>query len=67
MHSGRVGGATKLAAERVPESVIKKGSRSSLDAFMVYVRATMEDPVYVPEVLWDEARERERQPVQLTR
>ena len=53
LHSGRIGGATKLAAERVREAVIKKEGRWSSDAFMVYVRANMEDPVCVSEVLGD--------------
>jgi len=67
LHSGRIGGATRLAANRVPEAVIKKEGRWSSDAFMVYVRANMEDPVWVSEVLGDGAGEYERQPGQGTR
>ena len=50
LHSGRIGGATRLAARRLPEAVIKKGGRWSPDSFMVHVRANMEDPVGVSEV-----------------
>lgn len=67
LHSGRIGGATRLAAKRVPEAVIKKEGRWSSDAFMVYVRANMEDPVWVSEVLGGGAGEYERQPGQGTR
>ena len=67
LHSGRIGGATRLAARRVPEAVIKKEGRWSSDAFMVYVRANMEDPVWVSEVLEHGAGEFERQPGQGTR
>ena len=51
----------------MPEAVIKKEGRLSSDAFMVYVRANMEDPVWVSEVLGDGAREYDRQPGQGTR
>ena len=67
LHLGRVGGATRLAARGVPESVIKKEGKWSSDSFMVYVRANMEDPVWVSEVLEHGAREFERQPGQWTR
>ena len=64
LHSGRIGGATRLAARGVPEAVKKKEGRWSSDSFMVYVRANMEDPVWVSEVLEHGAREFERQPAQ---
>ena len=37
-HSKRIAGATRLAAKRVPEVVIKDEGRRSSDAFMVYKR-----------------------------
>ena len=67
LHSGRTGGATRLAARGVPEAVIKKEGRGSSDSFMVSVRANMEDPVRVSEVLEHGAWEFERQPGQGTR
>ena len=67
LHSGRIGGATRLAARGVPEAVIKKEGRWSSDSFMVYVRVNTEDPVWVSEVLEHGAREFERQPGQGTR
>ena len=67
LHSGRIGGATRLAARGVPEAVIKKEGRWWSDSFMVYVRANMEDPVWVSEVLEHGAWEFERQPGQGTR
>ena len=39
LHSGRIGGATKLAARGVPEAVITKEGRWSSDSFMMYVSA----------------------------
>ena len=51
LHSGKIGGGTRLAAKRVQEAVIKKNGTWSSGAFMVCVRANMEDPVWVLEVL----------------
>ena len=59
--SGWIGGRTKLAAKPVREAVIKKERRWSSDAFMGYVRANMKDPVWVSEVLGEEARKYKRQ------
>ena len=67
LHSGRIGGGTRLAEKRVPEAMITKEERWSSDVFMVYVRANMEDPVWVSEVLGEGAGEYERQPGQGTR
>ena len=64
LHSKILGGATQLAARGVPEAVIKKKRSWSSDSFMVYIRANMEDPVWVSEVLEHGAGEFERQPGQ---
>ena len=45
LHSGRIEGATRLAAKRVSDAVIKKEGRWSSDVFMVYVRANMKGTV----------------------
>ena len=65
LHSGRIGG--KLTAKRLPEAVITKEERWLSDAFIAYVRANMEDAVWVSEVLGEGVREYERQPGQGTR
>ena len=67
LHSGRIGGATRLAAKRISEAVIKTEGRWSSDAVMVCVRANTEDPVWVSEVLGEGGGEYERQPGQGTR
>ena len=72
LHSGRIGGATRMAARELaarglPEAVIKKEGRWLSDSFMVYVGANMEDPVWVPEMLEHGARVFERQSGQGTR
>ena len=67
LYSGKKGGATRLAAKRVPEAMIKQEGRWSSDAFMVYVRANTEYPVWVSEVLGEGAGEYDRQPGQGTR
>ena len=61
LRSGRIEVATRLAAKRVPEAVIKKEGMWSSDAIMVYIRANMEDPIWAAEVLGDGAGEYERQ------
>ena len=67
LHSGRIGGATRLAARTVPQVVIKKEGRSSSDSLKLYVRANVENPVWVSEVVEHGAGELERQPEQGTR
>ena len=66
LHSGRIGGATRLAAKGVPEAVIKKEGRWSSNAFMAYVRANMQDPAWVSAVLEEGEGVLERQPGQGT-
>ena len=51
LHSGRIGGATRLAAMGASSRVIQQEGRWSSSAFMVYVRANMEDPQWVSEAL----------------
>ena len=51
LHSGRIGAATKLAAEGVSDAVIQREGRSGSYAFMRYATANMERPVWVSEVL----------------
>ena len=67
LHSGRIGGATRLAAKGVPGAVIKKEGRWSSDAFLVYVRANMQDPAWVSAVLEEGGGLFERQPGQGTK
>ena len=38
LHSGRIGGATKLAAQGIPEFQIQRTGRWKSRAFIVYVR-----------------------------
>ena len=52
-HLVRIGGATRLAAKTVPEEVLKKEGRWSSDTSLVYVRANMEDPLWVSELSGD--------------
>ena len=66
-NSGTVGGATRLTAIGVPEDAIKTEERWSSDLFMLCVRANMEDPVCVSEVLEHGTRDFEIQPGQGTR
>ena len=66
LHSRRIGGATRLAVRGVQEAVTKKGGRWSSDSFTVYVRANMERPAWVSEVLERGAWEFDRQPGQGT-
>ena len=47
LHYGRIGGATELAAG----AVIQKEATWASNTFMRYVKANMEDPVWVSEVL----------------
>lgn len=61
LHSGRIGGATRLAEMGVSEGVIRKEGRWRSDAFRVYVRANMEQPALVSRVLEARPREIERQ------
>ena len=51
LHSGRIGGATRLAGMGASARVIQREERWSSSAFMVYVRANMEDPQWVSEAL----------------
>ena len=44
IYSGRIGGATRLAAMGASPLVIQRERRWSFSAFLVYVRANMEDP-----------------------
>ena len=64
LHSGRIGRATERDARRVPEVEIKKERRWSSDSSQLYVRPNVENPVWVPGVLENEAGELERQPGQ---
>ena len=63
----RIGGATRLAWKTVPEALLKKESRWLSDALIGYVRAHIEDPLWVSELSGDGAVEYERQPGQGTR
>lgn len=51
LHSGRIGGASKLANEGTSRAVIKKEGRRASDILMVYVRPNLEDPVWVSRAL----------------
>ena len=66
LHSGRIGGATRLAAMGASFRVIQREGRWSSSTFMVYVRANMEDPHWVSEALSGEGGSK-RLPVQGTR
>ena len=61
LHSGRIGGATRPAAVGASPLVIQREGRRASNSFMVYVRANMENPRWVTEVVAGEKRER-RQP-----
>lgn len=67
LHSGRIGGATRLAAMGVAEAVIQKEGRWASDAYKVYGRANMEHPVLVSGVLEAGAGRYDRQPGQGTK
>ena len=56
-----MGGATRLGREKGVADREKIRRRRSSDAFVVYVRANMEDPVWVPDVWQHKAGEFERQ------
>lgn len=66
LHSGRIGGATRLAAMGVPEAVIQKEGRWASDSYKTYVRGNMEHPVLVSGVLEAGAGVYDRQPGQGT-
>ena len=66
LHSGRIGGRTKLAVGGANDTVIQREGRWASNAFMRYVRANMEDPVWVSEVLVERGG-CDRQPGQETR
>lgn len=66
LHSGRIGGVTRLAAMGVAEAVIQKEGRWSSDAYKAYVIANMEHPVLVSGVLEAGAGGYDRQPGQGT-
>ncbi|CAM9815819.1 unnamed protein product, partial [Choristocarpus tenellus] len=46
-HSGRTGGATRLATMGILELVIQRKGRWKSSVLMVYVRANQRDPVWV--------------------
>lgn len=48
-----IGGAARLAAVRASTRVIQQGEMWSSDAFMVYMRANMEDPRWVRTSWWE--------------
>ncbi|CAM9475534.1 unnamed protein product, partial [Sphacelaria rigidula] len=43
LHSGRIGGTTRLAAAGIPSAVIQREGRGRSEAFMEYVQANLED------------------------
>ena len=67
LHSGKIGGATRLAARRVPEVVIKKNDGGRRTHLSRNVRANVENPVWLSGRLEHGAGEFERQPGQETR
>ena len=66
LHSGRIGGATRLAEKGASALVIQREGRWKSDAFMVYVRANMEDPMWVSRILVEKEGGASRQPGQGT-
>jgi len=61
LHSGRIGGATRLAAMGVPDWMIQKEGRWKSDAYKIYVRGNMDQPAVVSGALEARPREFERQ------
>ena len=55
LHSGRIGGATRLAAAGILPAVIQREGRWRSGAFMEYVRANLEDSGAVSRALSDDA------------
>jgi hypothetical protein len=51
LHSGRIGGATALAASGLPDSAIKAAGRWKSNAFERYVRPSREESSRVPKAL----------------
>ena len=51
LHSGRIGGATKLAAQEASPLQIQRAGRWKSQAFMTYVRAEGEGTQFVSEAL----------------
>ena len=51
LHSGGIGAETNLAARGASNAVIQREGRWASNAFVRYVRANMEDTVWVSEVL----------------
>ena len=51
LHSGRIGGATRLAEMGAQPWVIQREGRWALQAFMGCVRSNMEDPFWVSSIL----------------
>ena len=64
LHSGRIGGATRLAEMGAPPWVIQREGRWAKQAFMGYVRLNMGDPLWVSTVLVGRTGEPSRQPGQ---
>ena len=64
LHSGRIGGATRLAAARVSAFAIQREGRRKSDAFMEYVRANAEGVREVSSALAVNAEEDGVQPGQ---
>ena len=67
LHSGRIGEATRLAEIEKPPWVIQREGRWASQAFMGYVRSSMEDPLWVSRALVGRKGESSRQPRQGTR
>ena len=67
LHSGRIGGATRMAEMGAPPWVIQKQGRWVLQAFMGYMRSNMENPLWVSRVLVGRTGEPSTQPGQGTR
>ena len=51
LHTGRIGGTARLSTMGASPLVMQREGRWSSSAFMVYVRANMEDPRWVLEAL----------------
>ena len=66
-HSGRVGGATRLAEMGAPPWVIQREGRWASQEFMGYVRSNVEDPLWVSSVLAGRIGDPSRHPGQGTR
>ena len=67
LHSGRIGGATRLAEMGAQPWVIQRRERWASQAFMGYVRSNMEGPLWVSRILVGRSGAPSRQPGQGTR